>query len=85
MQINNNFQKNANIAMVAQLLWRRPGISRVEIARQLDLYRSTVSNIINTLRENGVVYEDCEGSAMPQGDENPSVWVSTSASDASLY
>jgi hypothetical protein len=71
MQINNNFQKNANIAMVAQLLWRRPGISRVEIARQLDLYRSTVSNIINTLRENGVVYEDCEGSAMPQGGRKP--------------
>jgi predicted NBD/HSP70 family sugar kinase len=71
MQINNNFQKNANIAMVAQLLWRSPGISRVEIARQLDLYRSTVSNIINTLRDNGVVYEDCEGSAMPQGGRKP--------------
>jgi predicted NBD/HSP70 family sugar kinase len=71
MQINNNFQKNANISMVAQLLWRTPGISRVEIARQLDLYRSTVSNIINTLIENGVVFEEKEGISMPQGGRKP--------------
>lgn len=57
--------------MVAQLLWRNPGISRVEIARQLDLYRSTVSNIINTLIENGVVFEEKEGVAMPQGGRKP--------------
>jgi len=57
--------------MVAQLLWRNPGISRVEIARQLDLYRSTVSNIINTLIENGVVFEEKEGIAMPQGGRKP--------------
>lgn len=71
MQINNNFQKNANISMVAHLLWRSPGISRVEIARQLDLYRSTVSNIINTLIDNGVVFEEKEGVAMPQGGRKP--------------
>lgn len=71
MQINNNFQKNANISMVAQLLWKAPGISRVEIARRLDLYRSTVSNIINTLIENGVVFEEKEGEAMPQGGRKP--------------
>jgi len=71
MQINNNFQKNANISMVAQLLWKSPGISRVEIARQLDLYRSTVSNIINTLIDNGVVFEEKEGESMPQGGRKP--------------
>lgn len=71
MQINNSFQKNANISMVAQLLWKNPGLSRVEIARRLDLYRSTVSNIINTLIQNGVVYEEKEGEAMPQGGRKP--------------
>lgn len=71
VQINNNFQKNANISMVAQLLWKTPGISRVEIARRLELYRSTVSNIINTLIENGVVFEEKEGEAMPQGGRKP--------------
>lgn len=57
--------------MVAQLLWKSPGISRVEIARQLDLYRSTVSNIINTLIDNGVVFEEKEGESMPQGGRKP--------------
>lgn len=71
MQINNSFQKNANISMVAQLLWKQPGISRVEIARQLDLYRSTVSNIINSLIEHGVVFEEKEGSATPLGGRKP--------------
>ncbi len=71
MQINNSFQKNANISMVAQLLWKQPGISRVEIARQLDLYRSTVSNIINSLIEHGVVFEEKEGAATPLGGRKP--------------
>ncbi|MCH3908520.1 MAG: winged helix-turn-helix transcriptional regulator [Sphaerochaeta sp.] len=46
---NNNYQKNANIALVSQMIWKNPGISRVEIARQLDLYRSTVTSIISTI------------------------------------
>ncbi len=71
MQINNNFQKNANISMVAQLLWKSPGISRVEIAHQLDLYRSTVSNIINSLIDHKIVFEEKEGVAMPQGGRKP--------------
>lgn len=71
MQINNNFQKNANISMVARLLWKSPGISRVEIARQLDLYRSTVSNIINSLLEHGIVFEEKEGAATPLGGRKP--------------
>lgn len=71
MQINNNFQKNANISMVAQLLWKNPGMSRVEISRHLDLYRSTVSNIINTLIQNKIVFEDKEGESLPQGGRKP--------------
>lgn len=71
MQINNNFQKNANISMVAQLLWKSPGISRVEIARQLDLYRSTVSNIINTLIAKRIVFEEKEGSVASLGGRKP--------------
>jgi len=35
MQINNNFQKNANMSMAARLLWRYPGISRIDIAKKL--------------------------------------------------
>jgi biotin operon repressor len=71
MQVNNRFQKNANISMVTQLIWRNPGISRVEIARNLKLYRSTVSNIINTLVDKGIVVEIEEGESLPQGGRKP--------------
>jgi predicted NBD/HSP70 family sugar kinase len=72
MRINNNaFQRNANISMVAQMIWRRPGISRIEIARELSLYRSTVTNIIQTLIEAGVVYEAEAGEGLPQGGRKP--------------
>lgn len=58
MGINNNrYQKNANTALVTRTIWNRPGISRVEIADQLGLYRSTVTNIINALIDSRVVYE----------------------------
>lgn len=57
--------------MVAQLLWKESGISRVEISRKLDLYRSTVSNIINSLIDHGIVLEGEEGAAMAQGGRKP--------------
>lgn len=68
---NNNFQRNANISMVAQTIWRKPGISRIEIARELDLYRSTVTNIIQTLIDAGIVYEAESGEGTPQGGRRP--------------
>jgi hypothetical protein len=71
VQINNYFQKNANISMVAHTLWKTPGISRVEIARRLNLYRSTVSNIINILIRHGVVVEERKGAAAMSGGRRP--------------
>jgi len=68
---NNNFQKNANTSLVAQLIWKSPGISRVDIARELSLYRSTVTNIISALIDNDVVYEGEEGSGMSRGGRKP--------------
>ncbi|MDD3902401.1 MAG: ROK family transcriptional regulator [Sphaerochaeta sp.] len=68
---NNNFQKNANTSLVAQLIWKSPGISRVDIARELNLYRSTVTNIISTLIDDEVVYEGEEGSGMSRGGRKP--------------
>ncbi len=54
---NNVFQKNANTSLVARLIWQRESISRAEIARELNLYRSTVTNITSNLIENGVIRE----------------------------
>ena len=68
---NNNFQKNANTSLVAQLIWKSPGISRVEIARELNLYRSTVTNIISALIDDEVVYEAEQGSGMSRGGRKP--------------
>ncbi|MEJ5187598.1 MAG: ROK family transcriptional regulator [Breznakiellaceae bacterium] len=72
MRINNNtFQRDANISLVAQTIWRHPGISRIDIARALNLYRSTVTNIIQNLIEAGIVYEAEAGEVTPQGGRRP--------------
>jgi predicted NBD/HSP70 family sugar kinase len=57
--------------MVTQALWKTPGISRVEIARGLNLYRSTVSNIINILIKHRVVVEERKGDAAMSGGRKP--------------
>ena len=54
---NNLFQKNANASLVARLIWQRKSISRADIARELNLYRSTVTNITSYLINSGVVVE----------------------------
>lgn len=54
---NNLFQKNANTSLVARIIWQRKSISRAEIARELNLYRSTVTNITSYLIKSGVVQE----------------------------
>lgn len=54
---NNNFQRNANISIIARTLWENPGISRIEMARKVGLYKSTVTNITATLIANGIVRE----------------------------
>ncbi len=68
---NSNFQKNANISLVSQLIWLNKGITRAEIARSLNLYRSTVTNICDYLIENGVVIEGETGASCPKGGRKP--------------
>ncbi len=72
MPANNNlFQRNANISLIAQLIWRRNGISRVDISRQLKLNKSTVSNIISVLLNAGLVNEGERGDSCSQGGRKP--------------
>ncbi|MBO5136945.1 MAG: ROK family transcriptional regulator [Spirochaetaceae bacterium] len=71
MYNNNSFQHNSNISRVADVIWRNATVSRAEISRQLSLYRSTVSNIIGTLLENGVVLETSVASASASGGRKP--------------
>ncbi len=68
---NNSFQRNSNISRVVETIWRNSTVSRVEISRQLDLYRSTVSNIINLLLEKNVVIETESGASTVLGGRKP--------------
>ena len=64
---NNLFQKNANTSLVARLIWQRKNISRADIARELGLYRSTVTNITSYLINSGVVTEGRRLESTQQG------------------
>ena len=64
---NNLFQKNANTSLVARLIWQRKSISRADIARELNLYRSTVTNITSYLISSGVIMEGRRLASTQQG------------------
>ena len=68
---NNVFQRNANTSLVAQLIWRQGGLSRVDISRHLQLNKSTVSNIISYLMDIGLVNEGEHKDATSQGGRKP--------------
>ncbi len=68
---NNMFQKNANTALVARTIWKSPGIARADIARELNLYRSTVTNIINYLIEHKIVIEGEERTGQSHSGRKP--------------
>lgn len=75
MHVNNDFQKNSNISHILETLWRnnrnKSNISRVDIAKSLDLYRSTVSNVIQTLIDNKVILEGPAESACEKSGRKP--------------
>lgn len=71
MHVNNDYQRNANISRVFETVWKNPNFSRIDIARTLNLYRSTVSNIIGTLVESGLICEGERGLATEKGGRKP--------------
>lgn len=54
---NSTYQKHANTALVLGNIWRAGFTSRVRIARELGLYRSTVTNILASLIDDDLVRE----------------------------
>ncbi|HPX47618.1 MAG TPA: MarR family transcriptional regulator, partial [Treponemataceae bacterium] len=40
-----------NISRVLRLIWQQKGISRIEIAQQLGIDKSTVTKIVSSLEE----------------------------------
>ncbi|MDP2791981.1 MAG: ROK family transcriptional regulator [Rectinemataceae bacterium] len=56
---------------VFRAVWRNPGISRIEMAKLLDLDKSTVTNQVGFLMEAGLVEELEEGEASSRGGRRP--------------
>lgn len=71
MHVNNDFQRISNISQTFETIWRQKEISRIDIARKLNVYRSTVSNIIDTLLEHKVILEGQRGEASEKGGRKP--------------
>ncbi len=68
---NNQYQKNTNISSVFESVWRSKNISRIAISKKLDLYRSTITNIISSLIEKGLVKEGTSGNSTSRGGRKP--------------
>ena len=71
MHVNNDYQRNANLSRVFETVWKNPNFSRIDIARKLELYRSTVSNIIGTLVESDLICEGERGLPTEKGGRKP--------------
>jgi predicted NBD/HSP70 family sugar kinase len=62
-----------NTARILQLLWYSKGISRVDMARELGLGKSTVTNIVNSLMRRDLVRLVESGQSGPNGGRRPLV------------
>ena len=71
MHVNNTFQRNSNLSRVFETVWKNQNFSRIDIARKLELYRSTVSNIIGTLVDSGLICEGERGLPTEKGGRKP--------------
>ncbi|MHC4886322.1 MAG: ROK family transcriptional regulator [Planctomycetota bacterium] len=63
--------KAINEARVLRVLRKHSGISRIEIARELGLDRSTITNIIGRLQKTGIIKARKEGAAPAKGGRRP--------------
>ncbi len=63
--------KNINPSRVLRLIWQKREITRIDIADELGLHKSTITNIINEAIAQGMVIETSSGQAGPQGGRRP--------------
>lgn len=66
-----NAPGDLNISRVLRLIWQTKGISRIEIAQQLGIDKSTVTKIVSSLQEIGIIRAFAQGSAGPLGGRKP--------------
>jgi predicted NBD/HSP70 family sugar kinase len=61
----------ANTSRLLEALYLKPNLSRIELATQLNLNKSTVSKCMAELLKAGMVLEVAEGKASPAGGRKP--------------
>ncbi|HUX21179.1 MAG TPA: ROK family transcriptional regulator [Spirochaetia bacterium] len=68
-----SFKRNrvVNTSLVLREIWTHHEISRVQIARNLDLDKSTITSVVSELLERGLVEETAIGESGPQGGRRP--------------
>jgi predicted NBD/HSP70 family sugar kinase len=60
-----------NTSRVMREIWINKEISRIQIAKNLGLDKSTISSIVTELIDTGIIKEHSEGEAGPQGGRKP--------------
>ena len=60
-----------NTSRVMREIWINKQISRIQIAKNLGLDKSTISSIVARLLDAGIIKEHAEGEAGPQGGRKP--------------
>lgn len=71
---NQYFQKHTNLALILREIWKNPGITRVQIAQNLDLDKSTVVNIVNREIKRGIVTPIEKAESTPLGGRKPMMY-----------
>lgn len=66
-----NAPSDINVSRILRLVWQKRGISRIEIASQLGIDKSTVTKIVASLIDMGLISELSEGNTGPQGGRKP--------------
>ena len=66
-----NSPSDINVSRILRLIWQKRGISRVEIASELGIDKSTVTKIVSSLDEIGLVSQLSQGDTGPLGGRKP--------------
>ena len=69
--IQSKRNRTANTSRVMREIWIHKEISRIQIAKNLGLDKSTVTSIVSELLRTGLVHETAEGEAGPLGGRRP--------------
>jgi len=64
-------QNSNNIIRVLRSIWLKPGISRIEISKQIGLDRSTITVVVNRLTDLGLIEEITESLTPYKGGRKP--------------